>query len=166
MVILDSQNIEKVGTGKGSLFKRHANIGMSRTNCKVDQATVRTVKHRRKTGKLEKCTGPNNAINLHFGIFDNSFCSHYLSCLSAFGFIDPDVSVFAFLLLFITMMLLLWKICSEGLASTAAYKRWEKAAIAGVSLVADAAEQLERVDTDKETECYQEAPGCRFFPES
>lgn len=95
MVILDSQNIEKVGTGKGSLFKRHANIGMSRTNCKVDQATVRTVKHRRKT----------------------------------------------------------------GLASTAAYKRWEKAAIAGVSLVADAAEQLERVDTDKETECYQEAPG-------
>ncbi|EPS71953.1 hypothetical protein M569_02804, partial [Genlisea aurea] len=33
-----------------------------------------------------------------------------------------------------------------------AYKRWEKAAIAGVSLVADAAEHLERVDTDKEIE--------------
>ncbi|KAH6807378.1 hypothetical protein C2S51_028486 [Perilla frutescens var. frutescens] len=95
LVILDSQNIEKVGTGKGSLFKRHASIGMSRTNCKVEQATVKTGKHRRKT----------------------------------------------------------------GLASTAAYKRWEKAAIAGVSLVADAAEQLERVDTDKETENYQETPG-------
>ncbi|XP_057805364.1 TSL-kinase interacting protein 1 [Salvia miltiorrhiza] len=94
MVLLDSQNIEKVGTGKGSLFKRHANIGMSRNNCKVDQASVKTVKHRRK----------------------------------------------------------------NGLASAAAYKRWEKAAIAGVSLVADAAEQLERVDTDKETE-YQETPG-------
>ncbi|PKA47931.1 TSL-kinase interacting protein 1 [Apostasia shenzhenica] len=32
-----------------------------------------------------------------------------------------------------------------GLLESAAYKRWEKAAIAGVSLVADAAEQLERV---------------------
>ncbi|KAK6126173.1 hypothetical protein DH2020_040092 [Rehmannia glutinosa] len=35
--------------------------------------------------------------------------------------------------------------CKYGrLVSTAAYKRWEKAAIAGVSLVADAAEHLER----------------------
>ncbi|KAL1541318.1 TSL-kinase interacting protein 1 [Salvia divinorum] len=93
VVLLDSQNIEKVGTGKGSLFKRHASIGMSRTNCKGDQAAVKTVKHRRK----------------------------------------------------------------NGLASAAAYKRWEKAAIAGVSLVADAAEQLERGDTE-ETE-YQETPG-------
>lgn len=31
-----------------------------------------------------------------------------------------------------------------------AYKKWEKAAIAGVSLVADAAEHLERAATDKE----------------
>ncbi|XP_047972053.1 TSL-kinase interacting protein 1-like [Salvia hispanica] len=94
MVLLDSQNIEKVGTGKVSLFKRHANIGISRANCKVDQAAVKAVKHRRK----------------------------------------------------------------NGLASASAYERWEKAAIAGVSLVADAAEQLERVDTDKEAE-YQETPG-------
>ncbi|KAJ6316279.1 hypothetical protein OIU78_019542 [Salix suchowensis] len=34
----------------------------------------------------------------------------------------------------------------------AAYKKWEKAAIAGVSLVADAAEHLERTATDKEDE--------------
>ena len=34
-------------------------------------------------------------------------------------------------------------------SSTAAYKKWEKAAIAGVSLVADAAEHLERT-IDKE----------------
>ncbi|KAL8508782.1 hypothetical protein ACS0TY_016121 [Phlomoides rotata] len=95
MVLLDSQNIQKVGTGKGALFKRHVNIGMTRTNSKVDQASVKTVKHRRKT----------------------------------------------------------------GVASTAAYKKWEKAAIAGVSLVADAAEHLERVDTDKENENYQEIPG-------
>ncbi|KAG6386299.1 hypothetical protein SASPL_155194 [Salvia splendens] len=94
MVLLDSQNIEKVGTGKVSLFKRHANMGISRANCKVDQAAVKAVKHRRK----------------------------------------------------------------NGLASASAYERWEKAAIAGVSLVADAAEQLERVDTDKEAE-YQETPG-------
>lgn len=39
-----------------------------------------------------------------------------------------------------------------GGASTAAYKRWEKAAIAGVSLVADAAEHLERTSTDREVE--------------
>ncbi|KAL1566005.1 TSL-kinase interacting protein 1, variant 2 [Salvia divinorum] len=94
MVLLDNQNFEKVGSGKGSLFKRHANIGISRANCKVDQTAVKAVKHRRK----------------------------------------------------------------NGLASAAAYERWEKAAIAGVSLVADAAEQLERVDTDKEVE-YQETPG-------
>ncbi|KAJ6742542.1 CRAMPED PROTEIN [Salix viminalis] len=37
-------------------------------------------------------------------------------------------------------------------ASSAAYKKWEKAAIAGVSLVADAAEHLERTTTDKEVE--------------
>ncbi|KAH8485201.1 hypothetical protein H0E87_026842, partial [Populus deltoides] len=36
--------------------------------------------------------------------------------------------------------------------SSAAYKKWEKAAIAGVSLVADAAEHLERTATDKEDE--------------
>ncbi|KAL0333382.1 UNVERIFIED_CONTAM: TSL-kinase interacting protein 1 [Sesamum angustifolium] len=95
MVLVDSQNIQKVGTGKGALFKRHLNIGVSRTSCKVDPASIKTAKHRRKT----------------------------------------------------------------GLASTAAYKRWEKAAIAGVSLVADAAEHLERVDTDKEIDNVQETPG-------
>ncbi|KAK6943851.1 hypothetical protein RJ641_024953 [Dillenia turbinata] len=36
--------------------------------------------------------------------------------------------------------------------SSVAYKRWERAAIAGVSLVADAAEHLERIATDKEAE--------------
>lgn len=35
-----------------------------------------------------------------------------------------------------------------GTASSA-YKKWEKAAIAGVSLVADAAEHLERTSNDK-----------------
>ena len=41
---------------------------------------------------------------------------------------------------------------SLSLVSSAAYKKWEKAAIAGVSLVADAAEHLERTATDKEDE--------------
>ncbi|KAL9150015.1 hypothetical protein ABFS82_12G142300 [Erythranthe guttata] len=84
--------VEKVGTGKGALFKRHVNTGISRTNCKVDTASVKTTKHKRKT----------------------------------------------------------------GLASAAACKKWEKAAIAGVSLVADAAEHLERAETDKEMEKSQE----------
>jgi len=36
-----------------------------------------------------------------------------------------------------------------GLVASAAYRRWEKAAMAGVSLVADAAEQLERATTGR-----------------
>lgn len=39
-----------------------------------------------------------------------------------------------------------------GVISSAAYKKWERAAIAGVSLVADAAEHLERTTTDKEVD--------------
>lgn len=39
--------------------------------------------------------------------------------------------------------------------STAAYKRWEKAAIAGVSLVADAAEHLEQTALDKLVDAVQ-----------
>ncbi|KAL4312397.1 hypothetical protein GQ457_01G016440 [Hibiscus cannabinus] len=46
----------------------------------------------------------------------------------------------------------------KSVASSAAYKKWEKAAIAGVSLVADAAEHLERATNDKEVEHEQETP--------
>ncbi|XP_008243985.1 PREDICTED: TSL-kinase interacting protein 1 isoform X3 [Prunus mume] len=46
-----------------------------------------------------------------------------------------------------------------GALSSAAYKKWEKAAIAGVSLVADAAEHLERAITDKEVEQDRSAAG-------
>ncbi|KAL3646789.1 TSL-kinase interacting protein 1 [Castilleja foliolosa] len=95
MGLVDSQNISKVGT----LVKRHVNMETGRNNSKVNPASVKTGKHRRKT----------------------------------------------------------------GLATAAAYKRWEKAAIAGVSLVADAAEHLEKVDTDKEIENLQETP-CHIGP--
>lgn len=44
-------------------------------------------------------------------------------------------------------------------APSAAYRKWEKAAIAGVSLVADAAEHLERVTYDKENEDDQDKSG-------
>lgn len=50
-------------------------------------------------------------------------------------------------------------LCLSGMTSTAAYRKWEKAAIAGVSLVADAAEHLERSATVKEIEQDQENPG-------
>lgn len=46
-----------------------------------------------------------------------------------------------------------------GSSSTAAYKRWEKAAIAGVSLVADAAEHLERTTIDKDVGPVQNSQG-------
>ncbi|GJV88476.1 TSL-kinase interacting protein 1 [Tanacetum coccineum] len=42
-----------------------------------------------------------------------------------------------------------------GTKSTAAYKRWEKAAIAGVSLVADAAEHLEQTALDRLVDAVQ-----------
>ncbi|XP_043701182.1 TSL-kinase interacting protein 1-like [Telopea speciosissima] len=83
-VVVDSQNIQKVGSGKGSSMKRNVSAGIIRSNNKGDSSTLRTTRQRRKTGA----------------------------------------------------------------ASSAVYKRWEKAAIAGVSLVADAAEHLERT-TDR-----------------
>ncbi|KAK8943195.1 TSL-kinase interacting protein 1 [Platanthera zijinensis] len=46
-----------------------------------------------------------------------------------------------------------------GLVEAAAYKRWEKAAMAGVSLVADAAEQLERVANRENCTFTQNMPG-------
>ncbi|TYG84546.1 hypothetical protein ES288_D01G258400v1 [Gossypium darwinii] len=46
----------------------------------------------------------------------------------------------------------------KSVASSAAYKKWEKAAIAGVSLVANAAEHLERTTSDKEVEHEQDTP--------
>ncbi|XP_077246978.1 TSL-kinase interacting protein 1 isoform X2 [Tasmannia lanceolata] len=77
LVIVDGQNIQKVGPGKGSSLKRNVSTTVSCN--KGDLSTVKTAKQRRRTGGV----------------------------------------------------------------SSAAYKRWEKAAMAGVSLVADAAEQLE-----------------------
>ncbi|CAA0842921.1 TSL-kinase interacting protein 1 [Striga hermonthica] len=94
-VLVDSQNIPKVGTGKGASLKRNMPMETGRNNCKIDPTSAKTAKLRRKT----------------------------------------------------------------GLASAAAYKRWEKAAIAGVSLVADAAEHLEKVDTNKGGVNFQETPG-------
>lgn len=54
---------------------------------------------------------------------------------------------------------LLYCLWVAGSASTAAYKRWEKAAIAGVSLVADAAEHLERATIDKDVGLVQNSQG-------
>nr|GMC79643.1 TSL-kinase interacting protein 1-like isoform X1 [Ipomoea batatas] len=52
------------------------------------------------------------------------------------------------------------------IGATAAYKRWEKAAIAGVSLVADAAEHLERTTTDKEDGHFQDSNVRNVFEHS
>ncbi|KAF3441833.1 hypothetical protein FNV43_RR15748 [Rhamnella rubrinervis] len=93
LVLVDSQNIQKVGSGKASL-KRNINIGINRNN-KGDSTTMKPARQRRKS----------------------------------------------------------------GVASSAAYKKWEKAAIAGVSLVADAAEHLERTATGKEDEQEQFTAG-------
>jgi hypothetical protein len=44
-----------------------------------------------------------------------------------------------------------------GIVASAAYKKWEKAAMAGVSLVADAAEELERSTVDPNMMCNVDA---------
>ncbi|XP_026439954.1 TSL-kinase interacting protein 1-like isoform X1 [Papaver somniferum] len=87
VVAVDSQNVPKGSSGRGSSVKRNVNTGINRKNNKCDLATVKTAKQRKKTGS----------------------------------------------------------------SSSAAYKKWEKAAMAGVSLVADAAEHLERTTISKET---------------
>ncbi|XP_034913829.1 TSL-kinase interacting protein 1 isoform X3 [Populus alba] len=92
LVLVDSQNIQKLGGGKGSL-KRNVNLGVIRNNNKGDSTAMKPARQRRKP------------------------------------------------------------------ASSAAYKKWEKAAIAGVSLVADAAEHLERTAPDKEFEHDQGQKG-------
>ncbi|KAE9597877.1 putative transcription factor MYB/SANT family [Lupinus albus] len=94
MVLVDSQNILKLGPSKPSV-KRNASMGVNRSNTKGDSIIMKPSRQRKKSGMI----------------------------------------------------------------TTAAYKKWEKAAIAGVSLVADAAEHLERAATVKEAEHGQENPG-------
>lgn len=94
LVLVDSQNILKLGPSKSSM-KRNVNMGVSRSNTKGDSNTMKPTRQRKKS----------------------------------------------------------------GMTSTAAYRKWEKAAIAGVSLVADAAEHLERSATVREIEQDQENPG-------
>ncbi|KAJ7945680.1 TSL-kinase interacting protein 1 [Quillaja saponaria] len=94
LVLVDNQNIQKLGPTKASL-KRNVNTTLNRTNNKGDSTTMKAARHRKKT----------------------------------------------------------------GMGSTSAYKKWEKAAFAGVSLVADAAEHLERTVTDKEVDHDQDIPG-------
>ncbi|CAH9050151.1 unnamed protein product [Cuscuta europaea] len=84
LVLLENQDIQKFGSGKGSLLKRHVNISSNSTSHKASSPPLKPARHRRKIGAV----------------------------------------------------------------SAATYKRWEKAAIAGVSLVADAAEHLERTAND------------------
>ncbi|XP_062117291.1 TSL-kinase interacting protein 1 [Humulus lupulus] len=95
LVLVDSQNIQKVGSGKAPL-KRNVNLSINRSNNKGDSTTMKPARQQRR---------------------------------------------------------------KPGVVSSAAYKKWEKAAIAGVSLVADAAEHLERTSTDKELEQNQSTSG-------
>lgn len=87
LVLIDTQNIQKLGSPRGSSLKcNNINLGISRSCRRGESSTVKAGRQRRK---------PASAV------------------------------------------------------SSAAYKKWEKAAIAGVSLVADAAEHVERTATDK-----------------
>lgn len=50
IVLLDSQNSQKLGSGKGSSLKRNANIGVNRSNGKGDSFSLKTARLRRKPG--------------------------------------------------------------------------------------------------------------------
>lgn len=49
-VLVDTQNIQKFGTGKGSSIKRQVNMGINRSNYKADASSAKSSRHRRKTG--------------------------------------------------------------------------------------------------------------------
>ncbi|KAI9079685.1 hypothetical protein K1719_038306 [Acacia pycnantha] len=93
LVLVDSQNIQNLGTSKASL-KRNVNMGVNRSNTKGESIAMKPSRQRKKPGVI----------------------------------------------------------------TAAAYKKWEKAAMAGVSLVADAAEHLERAATVKYVEHDQGPP--------
>lgn len=52
VVVRDSQNIQKSGSGKASSLKRNANIGVNRGNCKGDLFSLKTARLRRKPGNF------------------------------------------------------------------------------------------------------------------
>ncbi|XP_010529729.1 PREDICTED: TSL-kinase interacting protein 1 isoform X2 [Tarenaya hassleriana] len=92
LILVDSQNIQKLGPGRASIIHSES-LGISHGDEKEDIAASRGGRQRRK----------------------------------------------------------------QGLSSSPAYRRWEKAAINGVSLVADAAEHLERASIDKNIDCRKDS---------
>ena len=54
LVLVDSQNVQKVGSGKTSL-KRNVNVGSNRGNNKGDSNTLKPVRQKRKPGYLCVC---------------------------------------------------------------------------------------------------------------
>ena len=53
LVLVDSQNIQKLGPGKGS-FKRNTNVGVNRSNSKGESNTMKPARQRRKPGNPSK----------------------------------------------------------------------------------------------------------------
>lgn len=51
LVLVDSQNIQKLGSGKTS-FKRNVNVGVNRSNNKGDSTNMKPARQRRKAGNL------------------------------------------------------------------------------------------------------------------
>ena len=51
LVLLDGQNIQKLGPGKGS-FKRNTNVGVNRSNSKGESNTMKPARQRRKPGNF------------------------------------------------------------------------------------------------------------------
>lgn len=49
-VLVDTQNIQKFVTGKGPTLKRQVNMGINRSNYKSEASSLKSSRHRRKTG--------------------------------------------------------------------------------------------------------------------
>lgn len=50
LVIVESQNVQKLGPAKGSSLKRSVNVGVNRSNNKGDSSTLKTARQRQKPG--------------------------------------------------------------------------------------------------------------------
>lgn len=52
LVLVESQNVQKLGPGKGSSLKRNVNVGVNRSNSKGDSSAMKTARQRQKPGYL------------------------------------------------------------------------------------------------------------------
>ncbi|CAH2042346.1 unnamed protein product [Thlaspi arvense] len=198
LVLLDGQNVQKLGSGKGSSVRRSINVGANCNNCKADASPPKQCGRGGKQAGATRvyqlqsnlgCNGrksmkqsqyhcprielgtchrtqqelslltarlPPVLVNIRLGWSTKSKKRRFESINSRKEKLYNSFSLLGHIIKWLAYNLSTEPTC--GPTSTAAYKKWEKAAIAGVSLVADAAEHLERTTMDKEVDIQVQKP--------